>query len=62
MGRRLTSLGRTCCRVGLAFWTRRVSKGKELKKTLKEECDGVLEREIGWWRRESVARRDEVEA
>ena len=33
------------------FWTRRVSKGKELKKTLKEECDGILEREIGWWRR-----------
>ena len=29
----------------IAFWTQRVSKGKELKKTLKEECDGVLERE-----------------
>ena len=46
----------------IAFWTQRVSKGKELKKRLKEECDGVLEREIGWWRRESVVGRDEVEA
>ena len=45
----------------IVFWTRRVSKGKELKRKLKEECDGVLEREIGWWRRESVAWRGEVD-